>query len=133
MLSNRLVFSLVLCAIVFPMLALEKMSDPLSGTRWSQTTSSNSGIVPYIIALIYAGVTSILLRRKKTASRAEYFIAGSLISLVPGLFYLLVTPFATTRPPLVFMFILGFVFGPIFGGSAFVMLRRDNTKLDGVA
>jgi hypothetical protein len=126
MLSNRLAFSLIMCAIVFPMLALDKIPDPLSGTAWSRATTSASAIVPFALASIYAGGMSFRLRRKKSATLGEYFVAGSTIGLVPAVFYTLVTPFATASPPLVAMFLLGAVFGPLFGGSGFALLRNDN-------
>jgi len=128
MLDNRFAFSLVLCAIVFPMIVLDKIADPLAGTMWSRMTSSASGIVPYVLALIYAGAASLLLRRRKTTSLGAHFIAGSITGLIPALFYALAAPFATTNPPLAPMFLGGLIFGPLFGGTAFILIRHDDRK-----
>jgi hypothetical protein len=125
MLRNRLAFSLVLCAIAFPMLALDKLPDPLAGTAWSRATTSASAVIPLILASVYAVVMAYLLRKRPDATFAEDVIAGSAIGLVPAVFYTLVMPFSTTTPPLFALYLLGAIFGPVFGGSAFALLRRD--------
>jgi len=117
-----------MCAAVFPMLALGKKPDPLYGTLWSTLTSSSSAVVPFLLGCIYACVAYFLLRIKRSAGDEKYILAGSAVGLIPCLFYTVVSPFATSHPPLLGLYAIGVIVGPIFGGGGFVLAKRDAEK-----
>jgi hypothetical protein len=122
---SRLAFTFILMAAVLPLLALDKMSDPLAGTAWSAITTANSGVIAYGLSLIYASGAYVYARRQ-TSRASNRYLLGAATGLIPGLFYLVVSPISTSPTLIVQMLAIGLASGAIFGGPGLVMILRKS-------
>jgi hypothetical protein len=122
---SRLAFTFILAAAVLPLLALDKMSDPLAGTAWSAVTTANSSVIAYGLSLVYAFCAHMYARRRISGRTVSLYLLGAVTGLIPGLFYLVVSPISTSPALIVNMLAIGLASGAIFGGPGLLMLFSE--------
>ena len=123
--KSRLILALVMCAAVLPMLPLQNRPDPLG---WFSTVGIHSAGLVFFLALAYAAVCNYWLRAHLDTRPIVWFALGTLIGLVPGVFYALMSPDTATAKPLAQLFIGGVASGLALGGPAFLMLRYSRIR-----
>jgi hypothetical protein len=128
---TRLGYSFISIAAVLPLLALDRMSDPLAGTVWSAITTANSMSIAFGLALVYAVGAYIYARRQISGPTSIRYLLGALTGLIPGLFYLVVSPISTSPVLIVQMLAIGIASGAIFGGPGLVIVLRKSEANDG--
>ena len=124
--GSQFVFALVMCAAVFPMLPLQDRPDPLSS--WFASTGMHSGGIAFVLALAYAAVTYLWLRKHLTSPPLVWFVFGAVIGIVPGLFYTLFRPELATLDPIASILLGGIASGLVLGGPAYLLLRYFRSR-----
>jgi hypothetical protein len=118
--KSRFILALVMCAAVLPMLPLQNRPDPLG---WVSNVGVHSAGLVFLLALTYAALCNVWLRAHLDTRPMIWFALGTLISLIPGAFYALLSPDVLTAKPLAQVLLGGVACGLVLGGPAFLMLR----------